>query len=269
MPPKPLPSPKGKEKATDTPESPSTGPAYHPGTSASFKATHDRRHQAITAMMQESNKEMTTYFADLAAKTTPTPKHSAKYIQEREATIAQETPKRRNGRIDPNSGDFDLAIKHFTRQLAKDSVQEVLDEHFTPHERDLIMPADRESNKTLRQIQRHNRVKYSALMKTARFAKWRQEAGRMEVKLAVLWFGLPVAQVDYQPGDSECEGWDSESEEDEDVEIVGGYKHLKSDQPVGEPLKFLNSYQMRYFGDDNLRGKCLHCDEIDGLTNRR
>jgi hypothetical protein len=266
MPPKPLRSPKGKEKATDdTPESPSTGPAYHPDTSESFKAAHDSSHETITAMMRESNEEMSAYLADLEAKTTPAPKRSAEYIRKREAVIAQERPKQRNGRIDPNSDDFDDLVKHFTKRIGEQSVQEVIDEHFTPHERDLIVPS--KSSKALREIQRHNRVKYSELMKTARFAKWRQEAGRMEVKLAVLWFGLPVAQTDYQPGDSEAEGWDSESEEDEDVEIVGRYKHLKSDQPVGEPLKFLNSYAMRYFGDDSLRGKCFHCDETNRLAN--
>lgn len=58
-------------------------------------------------------------------------------------------------------------------------------------------------------------------------------------------------------------------EEEEGAEAVEQYKHHRSHQPVGEPLRLLNSYGFGYSGYDRLRGRCLFSLRGKQVTNRR
>jgi hypothetical protein len=209
--------------------------------------------QNIAARMQESVEAMDKALNEPTAPLVdPEPQL---LLTEKE----QAASTRRKPEIDPSSSEFYNVFNWLTTRSEEEliSVQDVLDEHFTPHEHSLLTPANPRTDRALSQIQRLNRVRYFALMETERFKEWRDEAGNLVFKLTMLWFGLPVAPVDDLPADSEDEGWEETVGEEDGLEAVGQYKHDKSYQPVGEPLRFLNSYGVRYFGDDSLRGKCL------------
>ncbi|KAJ9150226.1 hypothetical protein NKR23_g3719 [Pleurostoma richardsiae] len=140
----------------------------------------------------------------------------------------------------------------FFRRLLSDprwTVDAILAEHFTAHERRLLVPADPRREPLLHRVQADGRRRYGVLvLKSRRFAGKRAD---LAFKLAALWFGLPVAPMAFgvedgarrrraheRDGAEESDEWDSGSEGEFTPE---------------EPLRFLNKHDKRSWGKDGLR----------------
>lgn len=177
-------------------------------------------------------------------------------VQNREALLHGRARKRWNATIQPQSKEFKDVVNMFGEKLSdpKQTIRKILDEHFTAHERDLVVPADKTRNKALARIQKRNRLRYETLLKSPRFASRKGNAGSLKVKLAMLWFGMPVAPLSLGFGESGDSGLDSDSDGDTTA-MPPNIQAFMCKERNEKSLRFLNSYGMRHFGTDDLRGK--------------
>ncbi|KAL8388169.1 hypothetical protein RB595_009409 [Gaeumannomyces hyphopodioides] len=116
-------------------------------------------------------------------------------------------------------------------------LDEVLDEHFTEHEKALFTRAPRDSE--LGRLQRDYSRKYHRLLRTAQFrnAKVATPAEARVTKLTMLYFGLPVSPCDSMGVDHEPP---SDSEDEWAPKI--------SDDEGSGALRWLNAYTKRTYG---------------------
>lgn len=139
--------------------------------------------------------------------------------------------------------DFASAL---TLASSKESVQSVLDKHFTAFEKKLITPVDKRRHPQLYKIQRLNRKRYLLLLRSPRFAD-RKATTSLPFKLTLLYYGLPVAPM----------GIGFKDRVEEDIRLDSTVDQDSPDEePVKEemrPLRFLNAYQNRMWGVDSLR----------------
>ncbi|EJT72970.1 hypothetical protein GGTG_09821 [Gaeumannomyces tritici R3-111a-1] len=113
-------------------------------------------------------------------------------------------------------------------------LDEVLDEHFTEHEKAMFTRAPKDSE--LERLQRGYSRKYHRLLRSARFcgAKVATPGEARATKLAMLYFGLPVSPWDSMEVDREPPS-DSEDE------------YVGEREPSGA-LRWLNAYTKRTYG---------------------
>lgn len=173
--------------------------------------------------------------------------------QLREVLLRTSPHHRWNAAIKPRGKTFKAIVAIFEEKLEEGNtpVQNILDNYFTKHEIDLMVPANKRRNRALARIQRRNRVRYKMLLRSQRFAPWANQATTLKLKLAMLWFGLPVAPIEFDPEDESGSGSDTGddiAEAKTDARREERAKHENS-------LRFLNSYGQRYFGRDQLRSE--------------
>lgn len=178
---------------------------------------------------------------------------SAAEDHRREVLLRKPARQRWNAAIKPRSQAFKNIVTIFEDKLAGGdmTIQKILDEYFTKYERDLVTPADKRHNRALAKIQSRNRARYRMLMRSQRFAPWADQATSSNVKLAMLWFGLPVAPFEFDLDDE----FRSSSDTADDVAEAETERRRERAAQNENSLRFLNSYGKRYFGRDNLRGQ--------------
>ncbi|KAI1372365.1 hypothetical protein F4677DRAFT_266431 [Hypoxylon crocopeplum] len=159
------------------------------------------------------------------------------YFQRTQVTLIEKTPfeSRANPFVDKGHPDFLRMEKYFLSLLRNTSltISQILDKTFEPHEIRLFEPANRPPE--LVKLQKDNAIRYHKLLQT----RFKDHVPSLQLKMAFLYFGLPVAPM--KPG--------------------GSQDHLLMDLDVDEdtitfetdPLKFLDYYEERSYGDPDKR----------------
>lgn len=169
---------------------------------------------------------------------------------EREAKARGDAPKRWNAFIDPLSDEF--VIKYMEFRAALDDPYKTIDgiirEHFTLHERDMLIPVAKRDNPSLYKMQEDNKARYEILFRSHRFVSW-TALPDLAFKFTLVHYGLPVPPLKLD-NDQSLAAW---NEDDEDYDE--GEDPVQDDRPPDGHLRFLNSYGVRHFGEDSLRGR--------------
>ncbi|KAF6811331.1 hypothetical protein CSOJ01_05760 [Colletotrichum sojae] len=146
---------------------------------------------------------------------------------------------RYNPLIKPSDEAWEKIEKQFRALLEQPtiSVDKILSEYFTDHERKLFLPAT--EPRSLRNTQETNTKRYEALLA----GRFRGHRVSLAVKFTMLYFGLPVEPVlaglfNYVKPDFDVDDWDELRE----VEV----------QP---PLHFLTAHDHRNYGLDHMKGR--------------
>jgi hypothetical protein len=237
---------KSKSKSTKTPDPITTKPRANtpvPG----FSPTSDEAHAQL-------NEEQATALENLIYRRR---KVNALKQAKRDKKLTRSAPSRWNPAIDPSSKEFAAKVAHFREALtATDgragSLDEILPKQFSPHERSLLIPVDRERNSVLADIQKRNARSYSELVRSERFRKWVEKGGdQLAFKLTMLWYGLPVAplRLDYWRGWQAYGGAGSDDDETDTDE----WMKWDEREPEGGRLRFLNGYHVRMYEWDGVR----------------
>lgn len=159
----------------------------------------------------------------------------------------KDAPERWDLTISPRSRRFWAVVKAFRKLLRDVDIQNILEVFFPAHEIALLSPRPRlpgtelESSH-LQELREENTWRYNQLLASPRF---RKEARNADIgfKLAMAWFGLPVAPISGgKIGELENEKRPLKGEV-----ITDG---------VGDEMRFLNGYTTRsYSTDAGARGK--------------
>ncbi|KAK2731350.1 hypothetical protein CKAH01_08998 [Colletotrichum kahawae] len=146
--------------------------------------------------------------------------------------------KRYNPLIKPTDAAWKEVEHTFRRMLDRPTltIKEVLDDHFTPHERKLFLPAVEPPS--LRECQEDSTKRYRALL----VGRFKGHPPSLAIKFAMLYFGLPV-----EPALSQFAQLSKPSFEIDDWEQL-------HEAEVSPPLHFLTAHDRRNFGYDHLRG---------------
>ncbi|KAF6831472.1 hypothetical protein CPLU01_06757 [Colletotrichum plurivorum] len=146
---------------------------------------------------------------------------------------------RYNPLIKPSDEAWEKIEKQFRALLEQPtiSVDKILSEYFTDHERKLFLPAT--EPRSLRNTQETNTKRYEALLA----GRFRGHRVSLAVKFTMLYFGLPVEPVlaglfNYVKPAFDVDDWDELRE----VEV----------QP---PLHFLTAHDHRNYGLDHMKGR--------------
>ncbi|XDG08194.1 hypothetical protein ABKA04_007809 [Annulohypoxylon sp. FPYF3050] len=143
-------------------------------------------------------------------------------------------------RVDPtineNSPNFQRQLQYFSHLLTSTglTLQEILERTFEPHEVRLLEPKILPS--LMVDSQKENIIRYNRVLR-ARFPSQDQT---LELKLTLLWFGLPVAPI--LPGAHDV---------DVEMDIDFGYDNMEIKL---DPLEFLDDYVERTYGKPNDTG---------------
>lgn len=149
--------------------------------------------------------------------------------------------------ISSSNRAFTTREAYFRRLLAspRASVASVLNSHFTSDEIKLFEPANPKREPILYTLQQHNIKRYQELLNSNRF---RRNPLDLAGKMAMFYYGLPVAPLKFSANDEEMEFPDSEdmgmTDDDDDEGFVSQ-----------APLRDLNSHGERTWGQDELRNK--------------
>jgi len=170
-------------------------------------------------------------------------------------------PDRWDPSILPSSPEFTHTLDHFRRLLSsrkKDSsLSSILQSEFSPYERELLVPVDRERNATMAAIQKQNARLYAELLKGERFKGWAARAD-LVFKLTLMYYGVPVEPV--RLNYYQMWGGESASEQEQgmltDESDVGKWTGIDGESGEGE-LRFLNGYFARMFEWDGSRCEFL------------
>lgn len=176
---------------------------------------------------------------------------------------------RYNPAINPSTPHFTTIHTAFNHLLhdPSETVASILSAYFTAHEQELLRPCPPPpprrrrrqhtnrggggggSNGALAAIQEENRWRYDELLRTERFAGWRGRAD-LGFKLALVWFGLPVAPM------AAVGGAEVGSEEDRSGSGSEGGSEGEGEDGHDGVLRFLNGYTERGYGKDvGVRGE--------------
>ena len=168
-----------------------------------------------------------------------------KMAVDREAKAQEGAPTRWNAAIDFSSAEFKAKYDEFSAAVRdpNKTVRDVLEENFTAHERAILYPVEKSTNRALYSIQIDNRSRYKALLQSERFQGWAGETD-LPFKLTLVHYGLPVAPmtVDFKQRFTILD--DDTDQDDEDPKEPNGGS-LKGH------LRFLNNFNVRHFGKDN------------------
>ncbi|KAI8288426.1 Protein piccolo [Colletotrichum sp. SAR11_240] len=150
--------------------------------------------------------------------------------------------KRYNPLIKPTDAAWKEVEYTFRRMLDRPTltIKQVLDDHFTPHERKLFLPAV--EPRSLRECQEDSTRRYRALLA----GRFKGHFPSLATKFAMLYFGLPV-----EPALSQFAQLSKPSFEIDDWEQL-------HEAEVSPPLHFLTAHDRRNFGYDHLRGSGLY-----------
>ncbi|KAI2467610.1 hypothetical protein F4781DRAFT_304569 [Annulohypoxylon bovei var. microspora] len=162
------------------------------------------------------------------------------------AALAQKLPfeQRANPTIHKDHPHFIHMEKYFSSLLKNTrlSILEILERTFEPHEIYLFEPATAPS--PVVDLQRANIIRYKRILET----RFQGHAPSLELKLAFLYFGLPVAPM--KPGIPEMD-LPKDFDFGEDNLIV-----------TSDPLQFLDDYSERTHGDSSRRVTDPHFPQI-------
>ncbi|KAB5584974.1 hypothetical protein GE09DRAFT_10506 [Coniochaeta sp. 2T2.1] len=172
-------------------------------------------------------------------------------VHDREMRLQKIARRRWNAAIKPRSPRFQKTLTMFREKLKGSSIEAVLDQFFTRHEQDLLIPADKRRNPALAWIQRNNRDRYRRLMRSPRFAIVQGYEATLELKLTMLYFGLPVSCIQIDPVDE----FDCDTDTADDEAEVETEKRREEAAKKQNKLRWLNAYGNRHLGRDNLRSK--------------
>jgi hypothetical protein len=131
--------------------------------------------------------------------------------------------------IRPDDERFVAAEAYFNRLLRSDklSIQEILDRHFSKHEVEKFVPTNRDP---IRQWQAENAVQFQDILKS----QFRGKLPTLACKMAMHWFGLPVAPMKLLSGET-VHAYDfSQDQKDEEADETGGDE---------DPLAFLDDQE--------------------------
>lgn len=151
-------------------------------------------------------------------------------------------------RVDPtineNSPNFQRQLQYFSHLLTSTrlTLQEILERTFEPHEVRLLEPKMLPS--LMVDSQKENIIRYNRVLR-ARFPSQHQT---LELKLTLLWFGLPVAPI--LPGAHDV---------DVEMDIDFGYDNMEIKL---DPLEFLDDYVERTYGKPNDTGSSKFIDYL-------
>ncbi|KAF9869668.1 hypothetical protein CkaCkLH20_12855 [Colletotrichum karsti] len=123
-------------------------------------------------------------------------------------------------------------------------IQQILDDHFTDHEKKLFLPATQP--RSLRECQEDNTERYHALFQ----GRFKGHPLSLATKFTMLYFGLPV-----EPVLSHLFGQGKPTFDVDDWEDL-------HEAEVCPPLHFLTAHDRRNFGHDNMRGTEAHYSTI-------
>ncbi|KAL2163322.1 hypothetical protein VTH06DRAFT_5379 [Thermothelomyces fergusii] len=167
-----------------------------------------------------------------------------------------------NPAISPDAPEFAAVLATFRRLLGDPSqtVDSILAAHFTRHEQDLLRPSccdddydddtrrHRHHCAALARIRDDNRRLYAELLRSDRFAArgWAARAD-LAFKLALAWFGVPVAPMGAGVADAVAIAEREEEEEEEEEAMAMAMARRTGD---GGELRFLNGYTERFYGRD-------------------
>lgn len=156
--------------------------------------------------------------------------------------LVPDPTKRYNPLIKPTDAAWKEVEYTFRRMLDRPTVtiKQVLDNHFTPHERKLFLPAV--EPRSLRECQEDSTRRYRALLA----GRFKGHFPSLATKFAMLYFGLPV-----EPALSQFAQLSKPSFEIDDWEQL-------HEAEVSPPLHFLTAHDRRNFGYDHLRGSGLY-----------
>ncbi|KAF5519583.1 Protein piccolo [Colletotrichum aenigma] len=152
--------------------------------------------------------------------------------------LVPDPTKRYNPLIKPTDAAWKEVEYTFRRMLDRPTltIKQVLDDHFTPHERKLFLPAV--EPRSLRECQEDSTRRYRALLA----GRFKGHFPSLATKFAMLYFGLPV-----EPALSQFAQLSKPSFEIDDWEQL-------HEAEVSPPLHFLTAHDRRNFGYDHLRG---------------
>ncbi|KAI1800326.1 hypothetical protein F4811DRAFT_539616 [Daldinia bambusicola] len=140
---------------------------------------------------------------------------------------------RANPLIDRNHPNFMRVERYFFTLLRNTNltIQEILQNTFEPHEICLIEPVSHPPE--LVRLQKRNSIRYQQILET----RFRGHAPTLQLKLALLYFGLPVAPM--KPGMAQ-------EMVITDLDFLEDKLEIMSD-----PLGFLDEYAERVYGEPN------------------
>ncbi|KAF4812213.1 Protein piccolo [Colletotrichum tropicale] len=152
--------------------------------------------------------------------------------------LVPDPTKRYNPLIKPTDAAWKEVEYTFRRMLDRPTltIKQVLDDHFTPHERKLFLPAV--EPRSLRECQEDSTRRYRALLA----GRFKGHFPSLATKFAMLYFGLPV-----EPALSQFAQLSKPSFEIDDWQQL-------HEAEVSPPLHFLTAHDRRNFGYDHLRG---------------
>ena len=155
--------------------------------------------------------------------------------------VSYDASKRRwDPSISPTSTKWANQLSAFRLYLspnASQTLEQILTTHFTPHDRQLVLPATHPP--WLVESQAHNTERYRRLLAGPRFKGVEDSTA---VRLTMLFFGLPCEPI--------MSGMFRSV--DPDVEMLDGAGVRTYE--VRPPLHFLTAYENRHYGRDELRG---------------
>lgn len=173
----------------------------------------------------------------------------ASQIAKRDRELTEEAPMRWKPDISPGDDAFTEILDFFKTLLDSDTMtfDKILNTIFSPQERQLLIPANRQLRPALADIQKQNRETYLALLGSRRFKAWTSKhEPNLAFKLTLAFFGIPVEPISadtlYQIRDGMSDDGDEE---------------LSSIMPAKRNLRFANKYNTRMYGRDALRSKSL------------
>ena len=169
----------------------------------------------------------------------------------RDKELLKAAPERWRPDITPADNEFVEKLAEFKKTLAEPSttINDILTTQFEPHERELIIPTSKGTNRALAEIQAGNRKLYSELLRSGRFRNYAPGTD-LAFKLTLLFFGLPVAPI--TPSFEDDEQFLDISEDDDDEDDSEDFE-----PSPGSKLRFLNGYKVRMYEKDSLRREHL------------
>lgn len=144
--------------------------------------------------------------------------------------------------IRPDDEKFVEMEAYFNRLLRSDSltIREILEKHFTEHEVEQFIPTNR---LPMCQWQEENTVQYQDILET----QFRGKMPTLACKMAMHWFGLPVAPMRLLSGDT-INAFDFSKASKEEDELD---EHDRED-PEEDPMAFLDN---QGYGDGMVAGE--------------
>lgn len=181
-------------------------------------------------------------------------------VAQRDRELTRRARKRWEVDIDPGKKHFTDRYNSFQSLLDSETMtlDKILNTIFSPQERQLLIPANRQLRPRVAEIQKQNQQTYLALLNSRRFKAWTSEhEPDLALKLTLAYFGLPVEPLS---ADTYYQLRDGVSDDDDE--------ELPALMPAKRNLRFANKYSTQMYGRDAMRKpdrdleRYYHFDEL-------